>query len=266
MRKIGIIAGKGKLPSILVKEAAKRGYHVIVIALDPVADSADESAAEVSRINIGKLGKIIKTMKAAGVKEAVMAGKVSKRLLYEGGIQPDLLAMKLLFKIKDRKDDTILQAFTDELESHGITVMKIMDLASDLIMPSGSLAGREPTPDERENIDFGFAMAREIGRLDIGQTVVVKNKAVMAVEAIEGTDEAILRGGRLAKGGAVVVKVSKPQQDMRYDVPAIGIDTLRSMLEVKAGVLAAEAGRSLIIQKDEVVAFAEENGILIAGV
>lgn len=266
MKTIGIISGKGDLPSLLAREAKKRGHHAVMIALDPIADSIDESAAEVKRINIGKLGRIIKTMKAAGIKEAVMAGKVSKRLLYEGSIQPDLLAMKLLFKLGDRKDDTILQAFTDEIESHGIRIMRITDLASDLIMPSGSLTDREPTSGEREDIDFGFAMAKEIGRLDIGQTVVVKDKAVMAVEAIEGTDEAILRGGRLAKGGAVVVKVSKPQQDMRYDVPVIGMDTLRAMLEIKAGVLAAEAGRSLIIQRDEMKALAEENGLAIVGV
>jgi DUF1009 family protein len=265
-KKIAIISGKGELPSLIAIEAEKKGYDVLVIALDPVADLPDNTVANVEHVNIGKLGKLIKTMKDAGIHEAVMAGKAPKSLIYKGRILPDLHAMKLLFSLKDRKDDTILQAITDEIESNGIKVLRITDLAHDLIMPGGVITKRRPSSSEMKDIEFGFGIAKEIGRLDIGQTVVVKDRAVMAVEAIEGTDEAILRGGALAGGGAVVIKVSKPQQDMRFDVPATGIGTLNSMIKAGASVLALEAERSLIIRKEKMKSLAEKHGISIIGV
>ncbi len=195
-----------------------------------------------------------------------MAGKVSKSLIYQGKITPDMRAVKLLFTLKDRKDDTILQAITDEIESEGIRMMRTTDFAGDMLMPAGLLTQRRTTTAEDKDIAFGLGIAKEIGRVDIGQTVVVKGRAVMAVEAIEGTDEAIRRGGRLAGDGAVVVKVSKPQQDMRYDVPVVGLDTLRVMIEVRASVLAIEAGKALIIQRQEMISTANEAGISIIGV
>ncbi|VAX31895.1 UDP-2,3-diacylglucosamine pyrophosphatase [hydrothermal vent metagenome] len=266
MKKIGIVSGKGELPCLLAREARRLGYYVVMIALDPIAGPMNGCADEVKRINVGKLGEIIKALKASGVQEAIMAGKVSKSLIYQGKITPDMRAVKLLFTLKDKKDDTILQAITDEIESEGIRMMRTTDFARDLLMPVGLLTRRKTTTAEDKDIAFGFGIAKEMGRVDIGQTVVVKGRAVMAVEAIEGTDEAIRRGGELAGGGAVVVKVSKPRQDMRYDVPVVGLDTLRVMIEVKASVLAVEAGSALIIQRQEMISTANDAGISIMGV
>ncbi len=266
MKKIGIVSGKGELPCLLAMEARRQGYYVVMIALDPIAGPMNGCADEVKRINVGRLGEIIKTLKASGIQEAIMAGKVSKSLIYQGKITPDMRAVKLLFTLKDRKDDTILQAITDEIESEGIRMMRTTDFAGDMLMPAGLLTQRRTTTAEDKDIAFGLGIAKEIGRVDIGQTVVVKGRAVMAVEAIEGTDEAIRRGGRLAGDGAVVVKVSKPQQDMRYDVPVVGLDTLRVMIEVRASVLAIEAGKALIIQRQEMISTANEAGISIIGV
>ncbi len=267
MKKLGIIAGKGTLPVTIAEEAKKQGYTVVMIALDPVADSINGSADRVYRINVGKFGKLIDTLKKEGVKEVIMAGKVSKTLLYKNKtIIPDVRALKLLMKLPDRKDDTILQAITKELEKEGICLLETAHLTKNLLINEGVLTKRKPTKDEKRDIEFGFRIAKEIGRLDIGQTVVVKDRAVMAVEAIEGTDEAIRRGGLLAGKGAVVVKVGKPQQDMRYDVPVIGLETLKTMQSVGATVLAAEAGTTIVVDKEEIIRFANKHKISILGV
>ncbi|RMG70430.1 MAG: LpxI family protein [Nitrospirae bacterium] len=266
MKKIGIIAGKGSLPLMIASEAKKKGFHVVVIGLEPIADSINGDFDRVYRINVGKFGKLINTLKKEGIKEVIMAGKVSKTLLYKSKLVPDMRALKVLMKLPDRRDDTILQAITDELASEGIRLLETASLTDELFIPEGVLTKRKPTGDERADIEFGFKIAKEIGRLDIGQTVVVKDRAVMAVEAIEGTDEAIKRGGSLAKKGAVVVKVAKPQQDMRYDVPVVGLETLRSMKEVNASLLAAEAGKTILVDREEVIEFADKNKICVMGV
>jgi DUF1009 family protein len=266
MKRLGIISGRGTLPCLLAQEAQRLGYDVFIVALDPLADSVDGCADEVKRVNVGKLGEIIKTLKRAGIQETIMAGKVSKKLLYGGNVIPDLRAAKLFFSLKDRKDDTILQAITDELESEGIKTLRTVDFAEELLMPPGVLTRMTPTSDEEADAQFGFKVAKEMGRLDIGQTVVIKDMAVMAVEAIEGTDEAIKRGGRLSGKSAVVVKVSKPNQDMRYDVPVVGMDTIHAMIEVNARVLAVETGKALILQKEEMISQADHHGLSIVGV
>src|SRR3989339_361490 len=219
MKTLGLIAGMGELPKLVAEEAREKGYRVFAIALEPLADkNLSDHVDSVNRISVGKLGEIIDTLKKNHIKEAVMAGKVPKSLLYKSKIIPDLRTVKLLFSLKDKSDDSIL-----------------------------------------------LAMAKEIGRLDIGQTVVVKDQAVMAVEAIEGTDEAILRGGKLAGEGAVVIKVAKPKQDMRFDVPVVGMNTLKSMIEVNARVLAIEAGKSILLQRKKIIKEADEAGISVVG-
>src|SRR5512135_2613693 len=219
MKKLGLISGSGALPIVVAEEARLKGYFIFAVGLEPVAEKALASSVdEIKWINVGKLGAVIAALKKAGIKEAVMAGKVPKSLLYKSRIMPDLRAAKVLFSLKDRSDDAILLAVTKELEKDGITLLNTTDLSSRLLTPEGILTRGAPSDNEWKDINFGFRIAKEIGRLDIGQTVVVKNKAVMAVEAIEGTDEAILRGGTLAGDGAVVIKVSKPQQDLRFDV------------------------------------------------
>ncbi|MEW6115861.1 MAG: UDP-2,3-diacylglucosamine diphosphatase LpxI [Nitrospirota bacterium] len=266
MKIIGIIAGTGELPIIIAKDAKKRGYRVITIALENLATpDIEECSDEFQWINVGKLGELIDTLKRFQVKEAIMAGKVPKSLLYKSKITPDLRAMKLLFTLKDKSDDAILNALTNELAKEGIAVVDTASLSPNLLTPEGVLTDDAPSKEEWKDIEFGWKIAKEVGRLDIGQTVVVKGQAVMAVEAIEGTDEAILRGGKWAGDGAVVVKVSKPQQDMRLDVPVIGLTTLDSMIKVAARVLAVEAHRSIIVNREQLVKEAEEAGISIVG-
>lgn len=266
MKKLGLIAGKGDLPKAVASEAKAQGYTVIAIALDPLADKSLSSYAdEMKRVNIGKFGTIINSMKKYGIKEAVMAGKVSKSLLYKSKIVPDLRAVKLLFSLKDRSDDSILIAITNELEKEGIKLLDITMFTSSLLTPDGVLTKRRPTEDEWKDIAFGWRIAKEMGRLDIGQTVVVKNQAVMAVEAIEGTDEAVKRGGVLAGSGAVVVKVSKPNQDMRFDVPVVGLNTLKAMVEVDARVLSVEAKNTIFLHREKIIEKSNKAGISIVG-
>jgi len=266
MKKLGLIAGMGDLPIIIASEAKAQGYKVIAIALEPLADrSLSSHVDEIKWVNVGKLGKLIDTLKDYGIKEAVMAGKVSKTLLYKSKITPDLRAIKLLFSLKDRKDDSILLAITKELEEEGITLLDITLFGSNLLTPEGVLTKDRPTDEEWKDIEFGWKIAKEIGRLDIGQTVVVKNQAVMAIEAIEGTDAAIKRGGTLAGKGAVIVKVSKPNQDMRFDVPVVGLKTLRTIIEVGGKVLAVEAHKSIFLNKDKLIEESKKAGISIVG-
>ncbi len=266
MKKLGLISGAGELPKVIADEARARGYMVTVIALEPLADSAlSVHADEIKVVNIGKLNEIIESIKGSGIKEAVMAGKVPKSLLYKSRITPDWRAIRLLFSLKDRSDDSILLAIAKELEKDGITLLNTTEFCTDILTPEGILTGDGITDDEWRDIQFGYRIAKEIGRLDIGQTVVVKNQAVMAVEAIEGTDETIKRGGYYAGEGAVVVKVSKPDQDMRFDVPVAGLDTLKAMVGVKARVLAMEAEKSILLQRKDFIKGAEGAGISVVG-
>jgi DUF1009 family protein len=263
---IGLIAGKGELPKAIAAEAKTKGFRVMAVALEHLADKTLASHVdEIKWVNVGKLGKIIDSLKNSGVTKAVMAGKVPKSLLYKGNITPDLRAMKLLFTLKDRSDDSILLAITKELEKDGVILLSTTDFCADMLTPEGVLTEEGPTEDEWQDISFGWKIAKEMGRLDIGQTVVVKSRAVMAVEAIEGTDEAIKRGSFYADEGAVVVKISKPNQDMRFDVPVVGLDTLRAMVEARARVLAVEARKSILLQKERLLREAEEAGISVVG-
>ena len=266
MKKLGVIAGMGELPIAIAFDARSKGYTVIAVGLEPLADRSLESCVdEIRWINVGKLGEIIDYLKKSGVDEVVMAGKVPKALLYKSKISPDLRAIKLLFTLKDRSDDSILLAIAKELKRDGMTLLNTTDFSARLLTPEGVLTDNGPTEEEWKDIAFGWNIAKEIGRLDIGQTVVIKNQAVMAIEAIEGTDEAIKRGGRLADSGAVVIKVSKPQQDMRFDVPVVGLDTLNSMLEVNARVLAIEAEKSILLKRERLLTAANEAGIAVVG-
>jgi len=265
--KLGLIAGNGDLPGAIAEEARAKGYEIIAVGLEPLAEKSLSSAVdEIKWINVGKLGQILSFLTKAGVKEAVMAGKVPKSLLFKNKIMPDLRAVKLLFSLKDKSDDSILLALSKELRKEGIVLLNTTDFTSTLLTPEGVITKKGPSENEWKDIVFGWGIAKEIGKLDIGQTVVIKNQAVMAIEAIEGTDEAIKRGGDLAGSGAVVVKVSKPQQDMRFDVPVVGLDTLRSMIGVQARVLAIESGKSIILKREKLIKEAEKAGIAIVGV
>ena len=268
-RTLALISGMGQLPLAIASEAKRMGYYVIGIALQPPADEALKSVADdFYKVRIGSFGGLLSLLKRLAVTEAVMAGKIPKKLLYENkkNIIPDLKAMKLFFSLKDRSDDSIMKAVVKELEKKNIKIHKTTTFTKNLLAEEGVLTCRKPSKDDLKDIDFGWAIARKLGQLDIGQTVVVKNRAVMAVEAIEGTDETIKRGGLLARRDAVVVKVSKPKQDMRFDVPAVGIETLRSMKDAAANVLALEASQCIIVDKENFLKEADKAGIAVIGV
>ncbi len=268
-RLLGIIAGIGDLPKAVATEAKKIGYRVTGIALHPPADeSLKDYVDDFYKIRIGRFGAIIKTLKKLSIRETVMAGKVSKSLLYQNkaSLMPDLRAVKFLLSLKDYSDNTFMQAISAELKKEGITLLSTTAFTKDLLTPEGVLTKKHPLKRQWKDMEFGWKIVKEIGKLDIGQTIIVKDMAVMAVEAIEGTDEAILRGGSLAKENAVVIKASKPQQDMRLDVPVVGMNTLLAMKKVKAGLLALEAGKSIIIDKERFIKEADRAEIAVVGV
>jgi UDP-2,3-diacylglucosamine hydrolase len=263
MKKIGIIAGNGDFPIEFARAAKQKGLTVVAVAhegetLPELAQWCDA----VCWVKVGHLGKLIKFFKEQGVRDVLMAGGIKKTRLFSGSL-PDLRGAALLARMIAKKDDSILRAVAEELESEGITVRESTLYLDNLLAPAGVLTRRRPTKDEWNDIAFGWQMAKEIGRLDIGQTVVVKDLAVLAVEAIEGTDEAIRRGGRLCNEGAVVVKICKPQQDLRFDLPATGLLTISAMQEVKAACLAIEAGKTIMIQKETLLERADQAGIAI---
>ena len=267
MEKVGLLAGIGKLPVEFMRAAKHLGYEVVVIAV--VSDVEPELAAEADAyydINVAKLDKIIKTLKKNDVSKVTMIGKVTKEILFKGLRFPDLRAIKLLAKLRNRKDDTIMLAIVDELAKDGLEVVDQTLYLKDLMPAIGVLSRRKPTEGEEDDIRFGFVTAKAMGGMDIGQTVVVKHKAVMAVEAIEGTDACIHRVGALGREKSVVVKVAKPNQDPRFDVPAVGRQTILSMIESNCNVLAMEAGRTLFVEQDEVLRLADSHGIVICAV
>jgi hypothetical protein len=267
-KNLGLIAGKGDLPKAIASEAKKKGYRVIAIALQPLADESLRSFVDdFHMIPIGRLGAIIRLLKKFSVSEAVMAGKVPKGLLYKDkkSLMPDLKAVKFLFSLKNYSDDTFLQAIKTELEKNGVRLLKTTVFTESLLTPEGVLTKKHPKKSQWKDIEFGWRIAKEIGRLDIGQTIVVRHAAVMAVEAIEGTDEAIRRGGSLSED-TTVIKVSRPRQDMRLDVPVVGVDTLSTMKKVKAKVLALEAEKSIIVDREKFIKEADKAGIVVVGI
>ena len=265
MEKVGLLAGVGRLPVECARAAKAMGYAVYAVALLPGVDPELETCPEgYTEINIARLGEIIAYLKENGITKVTMLGKVTKELLFNGQHeQMDARMMQLLMSLKDRKDDTIMLRFVEELAHEGMQAFDQTAMIRMLMPHHGTLTKREPTPAEHKDMEFAFRMAREIGRLDVGQTAVVKNMAVMALEAIEGTDACIERGGALARGGAVVAKVAKPEQDLRFDVPTVGRKTIETMIQVGAAALAIEADKTLLVEKAAVIALAEANDITI---
>ena len=267
MERIGLLAGAGKLPVMFANAAMELGYEVYAVALlDETDETLKDIAKDYKKISIGQLDALIRHLKENDITSVTMLGKVTKELLFNNKVQPDAAMTRLIMTLPNRNDDTVMLAFINELQNAGMKAMNQTELIKKLMPEKGNITKSEPTENEKADIDFGFKIAKELGRLDIGQTVVVKNQAVMALEAIEGTDECILRGGELAKGDAVVVKVAKPKQDNRFDVPTVGLKTIESMIKAKAKVLAIEAGETLLVEKEKVAHLAEANGITITAV
>lgn len=263
--KIGLIAGKSDFPLIFAQSARQQGLEVIAAAHRGETDPRLEPlVSSIQWVSVGQLSKIIKYFKKSGVSRAVMAGGITKGRLFTH-LRPDLRAIKLLSRMKHVGDDGILRGVAAELESEGIAIVSPTPYLSELLVPVGVISRRTPTPAEMRDITFGSEIAKEIGRLDIGQCVVVRRQAVLAVEAIDGTDATIRRGGLLAGEKAVVVKVSKPDQDLRFDVPAVGLGTIEVMQEVKASALALEAGKTLMFERAAMLQLADKCQIAVIG-
>jgi UDP-2,3-diacylglucosamine hydrolase len=263
---IGLIAGKGQFPLLFAQAARQEGVAVIAVAHRGETDPALAAlVTELHWIHVGQLGKIIRIFKAAGVRQAVMAGGISRGRLFRE-FRPDWRALSVIRRAGAGRDDRLLRAVADEMTAEGITIAPSTLYMHDLLAAPGPLARRRPTPDELADIDLGVEAARELGRLDIGQCAVVRRQVVVALETIEGTDATIRRGGALAGPGIVVVKMSKPNQDLRFDVPAVGLDTVAAMTEVKAAVLALEAGKTLIFDRTAMLQAADQAGIAVWGI
>jgi DUF1009 family protein len=264
---LGLIAGNGDLPLLFARAARARGVPVIALALhNETRPDLCEHVDVIHWVRIGQLGRMIRTLRQAGVKRAAMAGGVPKTRLFSGA-RPDWQALRLLSRLLVRRDDALLRAIAGEFEAAGIQIVESTLMLSEALTPSGVLTAAQPSPQHWQDLQYGLHIARRIGELDVGQTVVVKDGAVVALEGMEGTDACIRRAGDLLQGKAsVVVKVAKPAQDMRFDVPAVGSATLDSMLVAGVRVLGLEAGRTLLLSPQAVVEQANRLGQIVVGV
>jgi DUF1009 family protein len=263
---IGIIAGGGQFPLLFIEAAHKAGRRVVVVAHKGETDEGVAQAADsVCWVKLGQLGKLISFLKRERVGETVFLGTITKTQIFRD-ILPDLKGISLWNKIDRKQDDAILRAIAETLEADGIKVLESTLYLRHLLFPAGILTKKKPNKKQRRDIEFGWQNARAIGKLDIGQCVVIRDCSVLAVEAIEGTDATILRGGALAKEKSVVVKVKKPGQDFRFDLPATGLTTIRSLQSVKGAVLAVEAGQSLLFDRELMIEEANKAGIVVIGV
>jgi DUF1009 family protein len=268
---IGLIAGWGRFPVLFAEKAKALGHRVCCVGLKGLAsDELRSVCAEYHPIGIAKWGRITRALKQAGIRDVVMAGKIQKSELLRPGrlwsLVPDFGALRFWygFRRADNRDDSLLLGVISEMERRGWRCASALDFCPELLVRPGTLTRRAPSTGEMADIKFGWELAKEMGRLDVGQSVAVRDRAVLAVEAIEGTDRAIERAGELARGGAfVVVKVAKPQQDRRFDVPTIGTSTIETMYRAGGKVLAVEAGQTILIDEDATVALANRYGISI---
>jgi DUF1009 family protein len=260
---LGIIAGNGVYPRLVAESARRSGVKRIVAAA--FINETDPYLAEcvdgVEWMRVGQLSKLLKTFREHKVHHAIMAGQIAPGNLFD--LRPDWKALLILAKLRQRNAETIFAAIADELYKIDVDLLPAFTFLEDSLASAGLIAGPKLSRREESDIEFGSKIAKESARLDIGQTVIVKNGTVLAVEALEGTNEAIKRGGRLGREGAVMIKVAKPDQDMRFDVPVIGVETIQIAAEAKIRVIALEAGRTLFLQKDKVIESADRAGISI---
>jgi DUF1009 family protein len=266
MERVGLIAGNGRFPLIFSRAARLQGLSVVAVAhRGETEPELDGCVDHLTWIRVGQLEPIVATFREHGVRRAVMAGGIRKAALMEQ-FAPDERGVRFLSRLETWSDDAVLRGLAAELEEEGIEIVESTLFLGSLLTPEGRLTSHAVTEQQWRDVRYGVAAARGIGRWDIGQTVVVKSGVVVAVEAVEGTDAALRRGGELGGGGAVAVKVSKPGQDLRFDVPAVGPETVRSCRAAAIGVLALEAGRTLLLDRDELLAAAESSGLAVVGV
>ena len=268
--RLGLIAGNGRFPFLVLDAARAQGHEVTVVAVKEEAfpELADAAAREPTAalhwVSLGQLGACIRILKDAGATRAVMAGQV-KHVKIFSGIVPDLTLLSVLTKLRARSTDALISAVADVLRDHGIELIDSTSLLEPLMAREGTLTRRAPTPEEQADLAFGYRMADAIAGLDIGQSIAVRDKAVVAVEAMEGTDQMIRRAGELAGGGVRIVKVAKPNQDMRFDVPVVGAATIAVMKAAGATTLSVDAGRTLFVDGQAVIDSADAAGIAIVG-
>ena len=269
MGRIGLIAGNGRFPFLVLQGASSLGHDVTVVAVKEEAfpeleEEARKHGADLHWVSLGHLGKCIKILKSSGVSQAVMAGQV-KHVKIFSGIVPDMTLLSVLTKLKARNTDALISAVAEVMRGEGIELLDSTAYLDPLIAREGVLTARELTAEERADVEFGYRIADEVAGLDIGQTIAVKHRAVVAVEAMEGTDEVIRRAAVLAGGGVTIVKVAKPKQDMRFDVPVVGLATIDAMRAAGATALSIDAGRTLVLDGDRMFAAANGAGIAIVG-
>ncbi len=264
VNKIGLIAGEGEFPIILARSLTNKNYQVIAVCFSGnQKENLKKIASEVFKISIGQFGKLIKIFKEKGVKELIFLGKIDKSYALKVGI-PDFKALVLWKRLKNREDNSILKSIIEELEKEGFVIRGPSEFLQEYLTTEGVFTKRTPTSEEWEDIEYGFQIAKKIGSLDIGQCVVVKNKMTVAVEAMEGTDATILRAGKLRKN-TVVIKVAKPIQDLRMDIPVVGVKTVETLIKAGAKVLVLEAGKTFFLQREEAIRLADKNNISIIG-
>lgn len=275
---IGMVAGWGAYPVVVAEKLREQGRRLFIVGAAGHADAAALTplAERYFEVGLARLGSAIRFFRRSGVQRAVMAGKIHKVRLFDRGawrqLIPDWTTFWTFFphfasRTRDRKDDTLILAVVGAFAKEGIVFEPATNYLPELLIPPGTLGRRSPTAAQQQDIAFGWQIAKELGRMDIGQSVAVKGRAVLALEAIEGTDECIRRAGRLcSSGGFTVVKVAKPQQDMRFDVPTIGIGTIRTLVEAGAAVLAVEANKTILLDRDEVIRYAQEHHLTLVAV
>ncbi len=268
--RIGLIAGNGSFPFLVLEAARRLGHTVTIVAIEGEASADLEEAARreppasLHRVPLGQLGRCIAVLRAEGAARAVMAGQVKHAKIFSE-IAPDPLLLSALQGLRAQNTDALIAAVASVLGEHGIELLDSTAFLTPLLAREGTLTSREPSAGEREDFEFGYRTAEAVAGLDIGQTIAVKDRAVVAVEAMEGTDEMIARAGRLAGRGTRVVKVAKPRQDMRFDVPVVGVATIDAMRAAGATALSIDAGKTLLVEGDEVVRAADLAGIAIIG-
>ena len=267
--RLGLIAGNGRFPFLVLEAARQLGRPVSVVAIREEADpgieaEAAKSGSSLEWIALGQLGKAIKFLKSEGAAEAVMAGQV-KHVKIFGDVMPDFTLLSVLMKLKSKNTDALISAVAEVMQEQGITLIDSTALLAPLLAPAGQMTRRALSAGEQADVAFGYTMADAIAGLDIGQTIAVKDQAVVAVEAMEGTDETIRRAGLLAGTGFSVVKVAKPNQDMRFDVPVVGVATIEVMRAAGASALSLDAGKALVFERESFVAAADAAGIAVVG-
>lgn len=264
--KLGLIAGNGRFPFLVIEGAHRAGAEVAVAAIREETDPAIEQIADrLTWVSIGQLGKMLRFFKNEGVQQAIMAGQVKHVQIFSNAI-PDVRMLKMLLRLPRRNTDALIGAVAGELTSEGIELIDSTHFLKDQLPAPGTLTRRSPDDRERSDIEYGLEVAKEIARLDLGQTIVVRDRACVAIEAMEGTDAVIRRAGELARGKLTVVKIAKPDQDMRFDVPVVGIPTIESMIASSATCLCLTAGKTLMFDRAEMIALADKNKVAITAV